>query len=167
MILAIDVQYDDDSALVAGVLFDKWPDAEPRRCLTKRVHDIKPYEPGNFYKRELPCIVSLLTEISECLEVIIVDGFVTLGQEPRKGLGMHLFDTLNGKTAVVGVAKKAFKDTPEICEVLRGKSSKPLYITAVGIDLEEAITAVSSMHGKHRTPTLLKMADQLCRGIQK
>jgi len=165
LILATDVQYEDDSALVAGVLFKKWDSKEAHRCIVKPVMSVEPYEPGSFYKRELPCLTSLLDEVDEELEVIVVDGFVSLGMEQSKGLGMHLFETLGQKISVVGVAKKAFKDTPKVCEVFRGGSLKPLYVTSVGVPLEKAKTDIALMHGKYRIPALLKKADQLCRGI--
>jgi len=164
LILAVDVQYHEDTALVAGVLFSSWESAEPHRCVITPVKKIVPYESGAFYKRELPCILALLDEVPEPLEVIVVDGFVSLGAEQNKGLGMHLYDALDQTTAVVGVAKQAFKDTPQECELLRGDSLKPIYVTAVGISLEEAVKNVASMHGKFRLPTLLKKVDRLCRG---
>ncbi|GLS25143.1 endonuclease V [Marinibactrum halimedae] len=165
MILAIDVQYSDHSALAAGVLFDSWVSSHPIECFIKAVPDIQPYEPGAFYKRELPCILALLEEIPDNIEVIVVDGFVTLGREKKRGLGMHLYEALDNKIAVVGVAKKAFKDTPLQAEVYRGQSNKPLFVTSVGISQQQANSAIVQMHGKHRIPTLLKKADQLCRGI--
>lgn len=151
--------------MVAGVLFQNWTSIEASKCFIKLVTDIEPYEPGSFYKRELPCILSLLEDISDDLEVIVVDGYVTLGQEHRKGLGMHLYESLDKKISVIGVAKKAFKDTPSECEVYRGASLKPLYVTSVGLCLEKSISYITSMSGKHRIPTLLKKADQLCRGV--
>ena len=164
MILAIDVQYEENSAVVAGVLFPKWSSTEPNRDMVKSVSGIEPYESGAFYKRELPCILSLLQDVNEHLETIVIDGFVTLGKEEKKGLGMYLYEALGEKISIIGVAKRSFKDTPKICEIYRGDSSKPLFVTSVGLSLGEAIAGVASMHGKHRIPTLLKKADQLCRG---
>lgn len=166
MILAVDVQYQENSAQVAGVLFEHWHSVEPRDTLLKVVKGVAPYEPGAFYKRELPCILSLVEDLSVPVEIIVIDGFVTLGGEGRKGLGMHLFEALDQKVAVVGVAKRFFKDTPKACEVLRGDSAKPLYVTAAGMPLASAISGVAAMHGAHRIPSLLKRADQLCRGIE-
>ena len=166
MILAIDVQYEEDSALAAGVLFSSWGSPEPDKSVVKTIEGIEPYEAGSFYKRELPCILSLLEDIEETIEVIIVDGFVTLGKEESKGLGMHLYDSLENKIPIIGVAKRSFKGTPEQCELYSGDSAKPLFITAVGVSLEDAKSLIASMDGKHRIPTLLKRVDQLCRGIE-
>lgn len=166
MILATDVQYDGNAAIAAGVLFESWDSDTPHRCLTTSITDIAPYEAGQFYKRELPCILALLKEVNQHVDVIIIDGFVTLGHEQHKGLGMHLYEALDGQIAVVGVAKRSFKNTPKACEVYRGNSEKPLYVTSVGISLEEAILNVRKMHGKHRIPALLKETDQICRRIK-
>ena len=165
MILAIDVQYQENSALAAGVLFSSWESATPDSNIIKTIQGIAPYEAGSFYKRELPCIQSLLEDIDEAISAIVVDGFVTLGANEDKGLGMHLYDSLENKIPVIGVAKRSFKDTPEQCELYSGDSAKPLFVTAVGMTLEEAKANIASMHGEHRIPTLLKRVDQLCRGI--
>jgi len=151
--------------MAAGLLFPQWNSNQIDRTILKTIYNVAPYEPGNFYKRELPCIMSLLEEVEEELEAIVIDGFVKLGSEKKDGLGMHLYNAIGEKTPIIGVAKKAFIDTPEECKILRGSSNKPLYITSVGIPLEDAKELVISMHGKNRIPTLLKKVDQLCRGI--
>ena len=48
--------------------------------------------------------------------------------------------------------------------VLRGDSSRPLFVTAAGMNPHGAAELVRGMHGPHRVPTLLKRADQLARG---
>ena len=40
---------------------------------------------------------------------------------------------------------------------------KALFVTAVGVDANEAADLVREMHGDHRIPTLLKRVDALCR----
>ena len=57
-----------------------------------------------------------------------------LDVETRKGLGLHLYDTLENKIPIVGLAKAKFGNTPQICELLRGESAKPLYITTKELD---------------------------------
>jgi len=59
----------------------------------------------------------------------------------------------------------AFRDIDELFALYRGQSRNPLYVTAEGIELPRAREAVAGMHGEHRQPTLLKLADQVCRGI--
>ena len=96
--------------------------------------------------------------------VIIVDGYVWL-DENQIGLGGHLYNDLGGNVAVIGVAKTKFKTHSKIKEVYRGASQTPLFVSAIGIDLDEAAQNIENMHGQFRLPTLLKRADQLCRGI--
>jgi len=165
MILVVDVQYFNDKAIVAGILFENWKTDEIKKEYTKPIDNIAPYEAGAFYKRELPCIVSLLEDIKEKIDIIVIDGFVSLGKDEKDGLGMYLHKKLNKKILVIGVAKRAFAKTPKKCEIVRISSIKPLYITSVGIPLEEAKELILNMHGENRIPTLLKRVDQLCRGI--
>ena len=163
MILAVDVDYRHSKAFVAGVSFDDWSDAKAAYVYHSVVCNIENYEPGRFYRRELPCILCLLKEHHITPDIIVIDGFVSLGDESRPGLGMHLFNELGQTIPVIGVAKKPFKGTPKEAELLRGDSVKPLYITAAGMDISEAKTNVLSMHGNYRIPTLLKKADRECR----
>ncbi len=163
MILAIDVDYKDSKACTAGVAFDTWTDEvsmSVHSCIVKGIND---YVPGEFYKRELPCILKLLEVHRLEPECIVVDGFVYLDGRTKAGLGRHLYDELGGETSVVGVAKRSFKDISDVFEVYRGQSSKPLFVTSVGMDTEEAKKHIFSMHGQYRIPFLLKQADQLCR----
>jgi len=163
MILAVDVAYKGTVALTAGILFRYWGDASPQKEITTLVDHIQDYIPGQFYQREMPCILALLTRLDELPNIIVIDGFVYLEREHRAGLGRHLYDELNGKITVIGVAKKPFRDTPLETELYRGGSKNPLYITAIGIDEEAAKAHIAEMHGRYRIPTLLKWVDQLCR----
>lgn len=164
MILAVDVDYRDTKAIVAGLCFDNWEDEKAAHIYRSVISKTEAYEPGSFYKRELPCILQLLKEHPITPDVIVIDGFVYLGNESRPGLGMHLYNKLGQATPVVGVAKKAFIGTAPDTAIRRGKSSQPLFVTAVGMDLDSAKNHVLSMHGDHRIPTLLKAVDRECRG---
>ena len=165
MILAIDVDYREESkANVAGVLFLNWEDATPFKQLTVEVEGVLPYESGSFYKRELPCILALLKKLEEMPSLIIVDGYVTLA-EGKKGLGAYLYEALEERVPVVGVAKNLFPNIPESTYLFRGESKKPLYITSLGISENIAKECIGKMHGKYRFPTLLKEVDRLCREV--
>ena len=94
------------------------------------------------------------------LDIVIVDGYVWLGPD-RPGLGWHLHAARGG--VVVGVAKTRF-DGATAREVIRGGSTRPLFVTAIGIDPALAAEHVRQMHGDHRIPTLLGLADSLARG---
>lgn len=167
MVLAIDIQYSENSALAAGVLFEKWDDPHSARDVIKEINEVAPYVPGEFYKRELPCIKSLLQEISEEITYIVVDGYVYLGEEKKPGLGMYLYESLNREVPVIGVAKNFFHGTEESARLFRGTSKKPLFVTTAGIDQKSAQNHILTMHGENRNPTLLKRADQLCRRLIK
>lgn len=163
MIVAVDVQYLGDAGFAAAVAFPRWTDAEPESEHGALVRPVAEYEPGQFFKRELPCILAVLALPAAPPEVVVVDGYVWLDAADRKGLGALLFDALGGETPVVGVAKHAFRGSPHAAAVTRGSSSRPLFVTAVGMQLADAAAAITSMHGAYRTPTLLKWADRLCR----
>lgn len=163
MLLSVDVQYRDDCGFAAGVLFHDWRSERPVRTVSARVNGIGEYVPGEFYKRELPCILKLLGAVDEHIDCIIIDGFVHLDDEGRPGLGKHLFDAIAGRCPIVGVAKTSFADIGYQYEVLRGDSKRPLYVTSAGCELEDAKRNIAAMHGKHRLPTLLKLVDQCCR----
>ena len=64
---------------------------------------------------------------------------------------------------IVALDTHYFKGSPHARAVLRGRSAAPLYVTAVGLDVDDAATHVRRMHGDHRVPTLLRRLDHLCR----
>lgn len=163
MILAVDVAYAKEKAIVGGVLFLDWTDEKPLKEIVISCAVPDSYMPGQFYRRELPCIAALLAQVPETPDCIVIDGFVYLGRDRKPGLGKHLCDLLEQKITVIGVAKTHYQDTPKSCELLRGKSQKPLYITADGIQENRAKFLIKSMHGKSRIPTLLKYVDRLCK----
>lgn len=175
LLLALDVCYErDGGALAAGVGFETWDAAAPAAEFDVRIETTHAYEPGAFYKRELPCLLRAIEAFralplaeGRVIECIVVDGYVDLDANGRPGLGRHLYDALESRIAVVGVAKTAFAGIGPAHEVLRGASARPLFVTAAGLDLEAAKRAVLSMHGPHRIPTLLNRVDRLSRtGVQ-
>lgn len=122
------------------------------------------YEPGEFYKRELPLLLSVLGMLPRKPEIIVIDGYVWLGVEDRKGLGAHLYEALGQASAVVGIAKTKFHGASYwAAEVRRGSSESPLFVTAAGLSVDDAVSHVKRMHGAHRIPTLTGRADQLAR----
>lgn len=162
MIACLDVHYGEDGACAAAVAFHDWMDAIAAEEMIVQVNEVQPYEPGQFYRRELPCLLAVIKALPP-MEILIVDGHVWLDSGTAPGLGAHLFQALDGKTPVIGIAKTRFRGATAACEVLRGESRRPLYVTAVGMTPELAAEKVRSMHGEHRLPTLLKRVDSLCR----
>jgi deoxyribonuclease V len=112
MIFAVDVDYRESSAISAGVMFQEWEESTPLSTLTVRVENIAEYEPGFFYKRELPCILQLLDRLDSLPTYIIIDGYVYLDNSQKPGLGKHLYDALEGRSIIIGAAKTRFIDTP-------------------------------------------------------
>lgn len=165
MILAFDTFYTEDSAKTVAIQFEHWTDAEETQVYEETLTDIAPYVSGQFYQRELPCILSLLKQIdlTDC-KAIVIDGFVVLDDEGGKGLGGYLYESLDQRIPVIGVAKNDYSHLFHSKQaVLRGKSKKPLFITALGINLELASQYIEQMQGAHRLPTLLKKVDALGR----
>lgn len=165
MLIALDVHYRTapSTAVVACVGFGAWEDAEPaleRRLETQVAGE---YQPGRFYQRELPALLAMLETLPDRPEVIVLDGFVWLGDHAHPGLGGHLYRALGDSLAVVGVAKNPYAGAGPLREILRGNSEKPLFVSSAGFDLEEAAQRVRSMHGPHRIPTLLRRVDQVSR----
>jgi len=161
MIAAVDVCYaKKDMAIAATVVFRNFSDKRPVATYSTRVNQFGEYIPGQFYKRELPCLMAVLTKVNEKLDIVIIDGYVMLGEKP--GIGYYLWGKLAEKVAVIGVAKTEFKNVASV-KIFRGKSNKPLYITSRGIDPVLAAENISKMHGPYRIPELLKHADNLTK----
>jgi deoxyribonuclease V len=165
MIFAVDVYYQDQKAVVAGVLFHFWDAPQPAEevVIEMKIDHVGEYEPGQFYKRELPCVLAILETLETLPEIIVIDGYVHLGIEQKPGLGKRLYDALEGKAIVIGVAKTRFQDTPDTAEVYRGGSKRPLYVTAIGIGESEAKRFIMDMQGENRIPVLLKRVDRLTK----
>jgi deoxyribonuclease V len=168
VILCVDVQYAEQFADTACVGFSDWADAEVTFEFVERSDSAPmPYEPGNFFKRELPHLLHSIRRVQQTIAVatVIVDGYVWLGTG-KQGLGAHLYDALNRQVTVVGVAKTAFHSESAV-SVFRGQSRQPLFVTAAGIDPALGADHIRSMAGPHRMPALLTHTDQLARGIAK
>lgn len=164
MILAIDVYYAESTAKIVGVLFEEH-DETPKEIITEQVSEIMEYVPGEFYKRELPCILKILEKVNlKNIEFIIVDGHVYVDNDKKLGLGGHLWESLNKEIPIIGVAKKHFYNTEEVSfPVFRGESKNPLYVSSVGVDSNFAIDFVLNMKGKFRFPSILKILDKHTR----
>ena len=162
MMACLDVDYREAAAYAAGLAFHDWSDAAPATEKVIPVVGVHPYQPGQFFRRELPCLLAVLGELPP-VAVVIVDGYVWLDGVSVAGLGAHLHQALAGKVAVIGVAKTRFAGAGAAVEVVRGRSTRPLFITAVGMDAPMAAEHVRSMDGPNRIPTLLKRVDSLCR----
>ncbi|MGZ6511242.1 MAG: endonuclease V [Actinomycetota bacterium] len=159
----VDVDYRVRCVVAACVGFERWTDEQPSlEIVVPSFIEPAPYQSGQFYLREMPYLLELIDRLPTLPSVILVDGFVWLGPA-SPGLGAHLYKALKCRAAVVGVAKRPYRQNAEGASVLRGHSRRPLIVTAVGIELGEAARGVASMHGRSRIPTLIRRADRLSR----
>jgi deoxyribonuclease V len=163
LILATDVHYQGEVGYCAAVIFEEWHSQSFSKDLVVKTEGVQPYRPGEFFKRELPCITAMLGSIDFGLSCIVVDGYVFLDGKSRPGLGKYLYDSLDCAVPIIGVAKSAFDGLCDDFAVLRGQSKRPLYVTSIGCSLDYAKNSIISMSGDFRIPSMLKHADQLCR----
>ncbi len=163
MIAAADCHYRTNKAVAGIVLFDDWMSDHVKKELVEACNEVKPYQPGSFYKREAPCLLRLIDRVRDGFDVLIIDGYVWLGPESKPGLGAYLYRALDDSVPVIGVAKSPFRGASNAQRVYRGHSRRPLFVTAAGIDAEEAAQNIARMHGAFRIPTMLKRVDRLCR----
>ena len=159
--MAVDVHYPrSGGARAAAVLA---ADATFGQVLTERtafVPEVPPYQPGEFYLRELPPLRAVLKRL-ERLSLLVVDGYVDLDPGGRPGLGAYAHEAFG--VPVIGVAKTAFRGATHAVPVLRGTSVRPVLVTAAGMPRSDAAELVHRMAGRFRIPDALRRADQLAR----
>jgi len=169
--LAIDTYYTEENAYTVGVFFSQWDDEKPLRVIKRVTKPEYPYVPGEFYRRELPCIMDLLGSVDfDTLSTIIVDGFIRVKKDGVMipGLGEHLYDEVKDwNISIIGVAKSKFNG----CEnwsipIIRKPGSKPLYVQGIGRYTDEmAAGLIKGMAGPNKLPTLLHLLDQETKNI--
>jgi deoxyribonuclease V len=159
---AVDVYYPTTGGARAALLIA----ADPTFATVVDEHvtwlaQVAPYEPGAFFRRELPATRAVLARARD-LDLLIVDGYVDLDPDGRPGLGARLHDEI--RVPVIGVAKTAFRSATHAAAVHRGVATRPLYVTAAGLTIEQAAELVAAMAGPHRLPDALRRVDRLSRG---
>ena len=160
----LDVCYGNGTAVAACVQFGDWTDNQASSVNISEGEVQAAYVPGRFFELELPCLLHAIERVSVRFEVIVIDGYVHLKPPHVKGLGYHLAETVSYPVAVIGVAKSPFKVADQFVPVFRGRSRRPLFVSAIHMPAEQAAARIKSMAGPFRIPTLIKMADRLCRG---
>ena len=121
---------------------------------------VQPYQPGQFYLRELPPLHAALDGLPG-MTLLVVDGYADLDPDGRPGLGAYAHAEFG--VPVIGVAKSAFRTATHAIPVLRGTSARALYVTAAGMPRTDAADLVRAMAGRHRMPDALRRADILAR----
>jgi deoxyribonuclease V len=158
---AVDVRYPASGGARAALVL-----AEDRlfaQIVEERVRwlpEVAPYQPGRFFERELPALLAVLADLGQ-LDLVLVDGYVDLDGDRRPGLGARLYEQI--RVPVVGVAKTAFRTATHAVPVYRGTATRPLYVTATGIALDDSAVLVAGMAGPHRLPDALRRVDALAR----
>jgi len=163
-VLAIDVYYREHNAKAVGVLFE-WNNAKYTGIVIEYISEVGEYIPGEFYKRELPCIQRIFEKVDmHTLEAIIIDGHMFVDNMGNFGLGGYAWQLLQNKIPVIGVAKSSYYGNKEtVVEVLRGESKNPLYVSAIGIDVHVAAGLIATMCGNYRMPDILKELDKITK----
>jgi deoxyribonuclease V len=146
------------------VTAEDWASAKALDELVLKRGQQKAYAPGEFYRRELPLLLAALKKLDAQPDAILIDGYVWLDVKGRRGLGAHLFEELGQDVPVIGAAKTRFAGAETFAEqVLRGRSIAPLFVTAAGMESAQAAVHLKTMHGEHRIPALVALADRLAR----
>ena len=162
MMFCVDAAYEGDRAAVCATGFRYARSRAPARILTAFVKGVDDYVPGSFFRRELPCLMKVIGNIQDEINLLIIDGYVWLpGNMP--GLGARLYLALNSRVPVIGIAKSPFRGSRGVLKVLRGESIRPLYVTSIGIQLREASELVRNMAGGFRIPDMMRIADSTAK----
>ncbi len=162
VLACVDVAYGEAEAVAAAVLFVEWSAAAPREEVIRRCRGAAPYRRGRLFERELPPLLAVLRAAPLVPSLVVVDGYVWLDAATTPGLGGHLFRAFGGATPVIGVAKRPLAGAPAI-PVVRGRSGRPLFVSAAGVGVAWAAERIAAMHGPFRIPTLLRRVDSLAR----
>jgi deoxyribonuclease V len=159
---ALDVSYGVVAAHVACVAFEGWSDAEAVATWRVSVQGVRPYRAGRFFERELSPLLAVIAESGTEFSHLLIDGYVHL-KDQAGGLGAHLHAALPYPAVVIGVAKNPLAVADRCVPMHRGRSTKPLFVSAIGCSLDEAVDAIETMHGPYRIPNLLRLADRVAR----
>lgn len=169
--LAIDsYYYSDTNCYTVGLVFSHWNSKDPDCILESTVSEFAPYIPGQFYKRELPGVLSIIRQVNlREFDTIILDGFTRLLDNSLNvipGLGEKLETELGiiPGLSIIGVAKSMFCKSDSVSLPLyRGQAKTPLWISVSSgseIDLMTARDYIKSMYGDSKLPDMLKLLDK-------
>ncbi len=164
MLLALDVHYKESYAKSVGVIFNATENVM-KSSIVEIIDDVEDYVPGQFYRRELPCLLKVVEKVDlTTIDAILVDGHVYVDNDRNLGLGGYLYNALDGQIPIIGVAKRFFHNTEVVSkEIYKGQSKNPLYVSSIGMDLQDAMHVISQLHGEYRMPTLLKALDAITK----
>jgi len=115
---------------------------------TAAVPRAAPYQPGEFYLRELPRCAA--PDGLNGLGLLVTDGYADLDPEARPGLGAHAHP--ESGIAVTTVAKPRFRTATHAAPVQRGSPVRPLFVTAAAMPAADAADLVRRMADRYRLP---------------
>lgn len=162
MFAAVDVHYPPSGGARAALVAASDAAFSSITCeKTVFVAEVAAYQPGSFYKRELPPLRAVLAGLDD-VGLLVIDGYVDLDPAGRPGLGAHVHEEFG--IPVIGVAKTRFASATHAVPVLRGNAARPLYVTAAGLPAADAAELIRAMAGKFRLPGALRRVDALARG---
>ncbi len=164
MIFCLDAAYSGEMAVGCALCLESVDSSAYEEVYSCTSDSVAPYRPGSFYLRELPVLLKVMRQAALVPSLLIVDGYVYL-PGPRPGLGMHLFHAFHEKIPVIGIAKNPFRGHDSCEEVFRGKSRRPLYVTAAGLEDFLAADMVRQMSGRFRIPDMVRACDQYARTL--
>jgi deoxyribonuclease V len=118
---------------------------------------VAPYQPGEFYLRELPPLRAVLEDLSG-LGLLVVDGYADLDPAGRPGLGARA-----RRVRHPGDRGGQVRTATHAVPVVRGSLGRPLFITAAGMPAADAADLVRRMADRYRLPDALRRADTLAR----
>ena len=162
----MDAAYIDRNAAVCGVCFSEIASEVPQYICTAVVKGVAEYMPGSFYLRELPCLQKVIERVKGEPDLLIIDGYVWL-PGGRAGLGARLFQAMDEKLPVIGIAKSPFRGQSLGKKVFRGRSMRPLYVTSAGIEECKSAEMVREMRGRYRVPDMMRIADMNSRRLAR
>jgi deoxyribonuclease V len=159
--VAADVHYLESGVARAAAVVTASPAFGPVLAeYTAVLPGVRPYQPGEFYLRELPPLRAVLQQVRG-LRLLVVDGYADLDPAGRPGLGAHAHAEFG--IPVIGVAKSPFRTATHAIPAQRGTSARPLFVTAAGMSRADAADLVRHMAGRFRLPDALRHADALAR----
>ena len=85
-VLVLDVHYEAEKATAAGVLFCGWSVSHSTHEEIVQLDHVAEYQPGEFFRRELPCLMAVIQRFENAPELIVIDGYVWLDYRDRKSV---------------------------------------------------------------------------------
>jgi deoxyribonuclease V len=160
-ILCLDAVYGPVQAVAAGAVIKGWDAKAAEQMFVGRFEARRRYQPGAFYKRELPLLLPLISNVDAPIGVIVIEGYVLAQSRRAAGPRRASFRKLGFRIPVIGVAKTQYRADTWSIPIRRAGSERPSFVTSAGMDQEEAAACIRNMHRDHRIPTIWRWSTAL------